>query len=63
LLLTLHTAISLQLVSDPLQRDALDSEFHGVFNAALDGRSRQPKKPFGQKFRETKPIASTRAPG
>ncbi len=41
----------------------LDGEFHGVSNAALDGKARQPQKPFRQKFREAKPIASTRAPG
>ena len=63
LLLTPHTAISLQLVNHSLQCDALDGEFHGVSNAVLDGIRRQLQKPFRQKFREAKPIASTRAPG
>jgi hypothetical protein len=55
--------LSCQHLNHPLQRDALDGEFHGVSNAALDGIPRQLQKPFRQKFREAKPIASTRAPG
>jgi hypothetical protein len=32
-------------------------------SAPLDGKLHQPQTPFGQKFREAKPIASIRAPG
>jgi hypothetical protein len=46
----------------PDKRLPLDGELHGVSTAALDGRPRQLQTPFGQKFREAKPIASTHAP-
>src|SRR5258708_32994239 len=70
---TQHSAISLQLDNHPLPCNALDGELHGVSNAALDGKTRQPQKlfwtnvprgqthPFDSRARLTVPPPPSRA--